>query len=874
MKDIVESDSALKKQRLRKRKNPKIMVVNEDEGLEETEKQHAKSYIINHQRTQSERSKNLCDEYMQGGKLAFTSLGDRLETVFDVEIEPYTLDDYFFKVITFKNQSVNYKPAAAATGLHHQEQSLFFEHTNSFMEPKRSPRSSKDFFPEEFPSADERKGYEKETSMHDFTVANNKRQSQYLALRMTENFNHQNSDLSLSRMTIPLERPAALPTKMSDIFAKATIASSITKTDNKTKQATSLELVKTQRIHHVANSVTSYATTGIHAIKTLKRVFSSGSTFPLARNAGIVSGILILAMVVLSVVFYIFSMNAIDTHQADTAIINGVNSRLDEAVATWQLITRMHLSTVGLGNDNIDDIADAISAQALEMLQTNNELDIQLSMSLNKQRLKDVYERNINLWEPCSGVTTNDGLLNTFQATPILYNRFFVIQDYPMSCIANASEDLIYAINNTGNDYLLASENLVGIARTVVEESLNTNIWNLEGILIGEGVTLGALCIFLFATIYLINQAYKKLFRALLKIEENYISFRVKQLKRIQKALDGDLEGKDFGVEVDGTEDDFPLFGAKDQGKKGAKRQGFTRRSDQFVVRSLLIYIIKYIIVACLFIVLPAGLFAASLIQSVNNFVSLDIIDDQLSVTSKLQYQLDLLTSNLYLDMMFRNETDIFIRNQETETQLPINLELVNSLHDQMIYMFFDDGDDLSDPIVRQLLTNTICSFLIDPTPAVAADCLNATDGGALGLIALELRYITYSSNYITLYLSDPTFDNADRIVEPYAVNVRPVLETLQAAYQFLGDHLLANSKAKVDDFRSNQKVYFIATLVTTVLAGFVTYFYAIRKFKYLDMGRGKILKMLPYNMITENKALDFYLKREFKNKNLQFGRR
>jgi len=133
-----------------------------------------------------------------------------------------------------------------------------------------------------------------------------------------------------------------------------------------------------------------------------------------------VSGILILAMIVLSVVFYIFSKNAIDTHQADTAIINGVNSRLDEAVATWQLITRMHLSTVGLGDDNIDDVADAISAQALEMLQTNNELDVKLSKTLNNERLKEVYQRNINLWEPCSGVTTNDGLLNTFQATPIL----------------------------------------------------------------------------------------------------------------------------------------------------------------------------------------------------------------------------------------------------------------------------------------------------------------------------------------------------------------------------------------------------------------------------------------------------------------------
>ena len=854
--------SVVKKQKLKK-KNPKITIMNEQETPEDLfDKEPAKSTIVHHQKTQSERSKKLCDDYKQGGKLVFTSLEeDRIETVFDVVIEPYILDGYFFKIITFKNQSHHYKKG-------HPQHSLLFD---PFAEDVKAPISSDggdSDFAEEFLYADERKGVPKQQSL-----SGSRRQSHFLALKTTSFLHHQaSSDI----MTIPMERTFhnRLTT---DIFAKVatkSIGSTIPKTDEKSKQQpTSLELVKTQKIHQVANSVTSYATTGIHAIKTLKRVFSSGSTFPLARYAGVVSGILILIMIVLCVVFYIFSKAAINKHEADTSIINGVNSRLDGAIATWQLITRMHLDDVGLGKDNVDNVDTQINEEAVLMLQTNNQLDIKLSNTLDDQRLSDVYTSTINLWEPCAGTTTNDDPLNTFEATSILYQRFSVIESLPLSCITNASNDMIYVLNNTGNDYLVASENLVTVARNVVEQALNTNIQSLEFIIIGESLTLIALCVFLFAMVYIIISRYRRLFRALLKIDENHITFRVKQLQKVLKALDGDIEGRNFGIEADGSDEDIILI-QKEQSKKGIKTKSFSRRGDNFVVRSFLLYMLKYIILTCVFIIIPAMIFYASLLESIHHFTSLDIIDDQLSVTSKIQYQINLLTSNLYLDMMFRNESNIFIRNQETEVQLPINLELMTTLHDQMIYMFFDDGDDVSDPIVRELLTNTVCNFLVDPSATLAAYCQDATDGGTIGLIALELRYNSLSGEYIATYLADPTYDTADNIVEPYAADVRPVLETLEAAYSFLNDHLLASSESKVSDFESKQIIFFISTLVTTVVAGFMTYFYAIKKLRYLDMGRGKILKLLPYNMITENRALDYYLKREFSNKNLQFGRR
>ena len=124
----------------------------------------------------------------------------------------------------------------------------------------------------------------------------------------------------------------------------------------------------------------------------------------------------------------------------------------------------------------------------------------------------------------------------------------------------------------------------------------------------------------------------------------------------------------------------------------------------------------------------------------------------------------------------------------------------------------------------------------------------------------------------VNMYTNSPTEDTADALVEPYSDAVRELMETLEASYDFLNDHLFILSEEKIEHFKSSQRIFFVCILLSIALAFIMIFFFSIKKYKEVDMGRGRILKMIPYNIIQDNRALDFYLKRDFTTKKFNLG--
>jgi len=227
-----------------------------------------------------------------------------------------------------------------------------------------------------------------------------------------------------------------------------------------------------------------------------------------------------------------------------------------------------------------------------------------------------------------------------------------------------------------------------------------------------------------------------------------------------------------------------------------------------------------------------------------------------------------------YMEMMFRNDTTILIKDDLPRNLLDDVVNDMTALHEELSQSFFSQLEIIDDPMISQLLQENVCPLLMNPTESLMNSCMIATNGGELGLFSLNVGYTTLSNTYIYAYLQEPTEANADALVEPYSDAVREIMETMEAAYDFLNDHLISIMDDKVEKFKVKQDVFFGSMIGSIALSFIMVYFFSIKKYRYVDMGRGKILKMIPYSIIQDNRAIEFYLNKDFEAKKYNIGRK
>ena len=118
---------------------------------------------------------------------------------------------------------------------------------------------------------------------------------------------------------------------------------------------------------------------------------------------------------------------------------------------------------------------------------------------------------------------------------------------------------------------------------------------------------------------------------------------------------------------------------------------------------------------------------------------------------------------------------------------------------------------------------------------------------------------------YIDLYYKNPTYSGASELLTPFSNLARPNLETLEAAYNFLNMHLQEIADDRVEEFLEDQAIISWTAVGVILFYTFITHVVTIKNYQENDMSRGKILKVVTYQMYRGNKALKFYLSREFK---------
>jgi len=245
-----------------------------------------------------------------------------------------------------------------------------------------------------------------------------------------------------------------------------------------------------------------------------------------------------------------------------------------------------------------------------------------------------------------------------------------------------------------------------------------------------------------------------------------------------------------------------------------------------------------------------------------STFTDLEVKNARLTIAHKLGYSFDQLLGAFYFTMIFYNSTDFKFRYGPPVSQFDVFLDYLSTANEQLLSSLTDDHTGEIDPTLEDFLRADMCSYV---NPSVLAACKTVSYGGANGLLAMNTQYLQFNSIYYQKFLQTPTFVAAQTLLVNYAMSITNMITVFPEAYEFLRTYLVDNFNTKINDQKRESLTIFIIILVALGVSTGIIQIITIAKLKEIDIGIRKILKIIPFTMIQENRLLGFYLKNEFK---------
>ena len=87
---------------------------------------------------------------------------------------------------------------------------------------------------------------------------------------------------------------------------------------------------------------------------------------------------------------------------------------------------------------------------------------------------------------------------------------------------------------------------------------------------------------------------------------------------------------------------------------------------------------------------------------------------------------------------------------------------------------------------------------------------------------------------------------------------------TLQAAYEFLTERLLTQFTDEVASQKQRRTVFFIVLMIVIGFSTLIIQLHTINRLKFVDKVLRRTLKIIPFDIIKDNKVFGFFVIQEF----------
>ena len=593
-------------------------------------------------------------------------------------------------------------------------------------------------------------------------------------------------------------------------------------------------------------------------IKTMKEIAISKKLFPQLKYLIII--IFLVFLLVLSMAGATFSMswNSIIKVEKGVKIVNYATESLVDIAKTWGWVLFLFSSAIGIGvfpADTLEVLRRSVEIDILHLSESNKAMRELLSNLDAKDFLANTFAKNIIMYNPLVTGPLGKEELNIFSATDYLIPKYLSMSSYTNILQLTQREDLLFNLNNTANDYMLKSSSLIVQTDEFLQDLISQNLKTLRIMLILQSLLLTFLIILIIFIPFIVLKAYKKFFQTLINLKMESIDNQIYQLNKVQTFFTE--EGIQFRELLrlsyeflEGTRENIYV-----------KDKGYTpwKKNKSFSTQKMDFYLLKFTIISLLFIPILIGLFCGSLLGSMSSFRSFEEVKNQMSVLGEAMYEANMLVNSFAYGVLFMSQPAMLIHNMPPQLQLAKSLQIFSGINNRLTHVFLQKEN--LDPDVVNVLKSDVCSYL---TLNLQNSCAKTTKEGLNGLLSVNADYLQTAIFYFNQYQENPTLQNIMLTSAQYISITSPILLTLNHAYRFLIDHILEKFDIIVHDTLNNERSYFIGVCLTIFLSKVFIYFVLIKKLVRIDLTRRKILKIIPFDVLQDNKILVYYLQNSF----------
>ena len=496
----------------------------------------------------------------------------------------------------------------------------------------------------------------------------------------------------------------------------------------------------------------------------------------------------------------------------------------------------------GPGGGGIGFLQPFVKTAVLDAIENNNLLQKEVIQTKERGLIEALYAKSIVMWDPEEHTAS---YFDSFRANEILaHDNMFIANFAGDATDLKYEPDALSAANNTANSYLIEVEHSIEDVTNYFIRTKEGNVRTLTTIFSVKSIVLLVLFLFICKLFQNILLAYRRLFKYVSKVPQETLQCRINQLEILKHYFEVDNTSIYDSTNKRALEKHFN----KDRASMDVKSHN---RLRFFSLRQLILYMLKYLLLALLFIVPSIVVFAISYHVFQDSFSNLEEINNKMLISYRLGTQASMILPSFYFYRSFQNLSDYKIRNGSPLDQFYLSVDQLNKANEILLTQVLTPSDD--DQYVHDMFTSNICNYV---TADFAPPCSDATGGDSgVGLLDVNSKYHLVATEGMSDVLNGQSVGMA---LDPYSL-------TLKDSYQTLAQHFLDLFQAAVYSDLSSNSYHVKLNVGVILVSAILIRVFVLTRFKDVDIGIRKTLRVIPYQIIEDQKAFMQYLKREFR---------
>ena len=576
----------------------------------------------------------------------------------------------------------------------------------------------------------------------------------------------------------------------------------------------------------------------------------------------------LIVLAILSAIDFTQATRCLEDISRGVNVINIATLRLSYMIKVWGFALFLYSQSIGLiqfPDKYVQTFIEYMYIDSALLVEWNMQLKESLSYMSEVGFIQEAFANNIKFW----GISRDDSQdyidTNMFIAHDMLISKYIA-----MSTISDVSQyasidGIALTLNNTANDFMLSNQRVIQKTEIYLDKTLSSSILMLKVLLILKAFSLALFFIFFGIIVAILTRSYKRLFKALVKIDDSVVDDRISQLNRVKALLEMDIEGKDFVQHASDLLKEYSV----EKKLRNQKTWRATFKDRKVILKRLISYLVKISGVALFLLPLFVGVFSNEVVGSITRFKNFKRMSIQIAVFNKACYQADLFSSAFVYQCAFLDDKDMLMYNAQPDVQIQAALDNLKGQPAQLSGLFYDGHEESLDPFIVDILKNKVCIYLEDQ---YQSECATATKNINNGLLSIIADYVSYTQDYFgqlqaarKSYQPGSNKDVFRYILGMLSYYISPDLTVIKNIFPVITDYIIEKFNGLVEMDRDREYSFSIITYVFLVVYAVFIYFLPIRMLKASDLTRRKILRIVPIEILHESKVMLYYITSDFK---------